>query len=50
MVLTRLELVTDNAVRTALRVLEDQELVVCRGGRWCVADPFMAHWLRAGDA
>ncbi len=35
-----------NAVTTALRVLNDRELVQRRNRVWTVADPFLRHWLR----
>ncbi len=36
-----------NAVTTALRVLDNRELVVRRGRTWHVADPFLRRWLTA---
>ncbi len=36
-----------NAVTTALRVLDNRELVTRRGSTWHVADPFLRRWLTA---
>ncbi|MHB1974557.1 MAG: AAA family ATPase [Acidimicrobiales bacterium] len=38
-------LANPSSVRRALQALDDEELVVERGGAWCVADPFFATWL-----
>jgi hypothetical protein len=35
-----------NAVRKALASLEESELIVRRGDRWEVADPFLRRWLQ----
>ncbi len=45
-VLVRLEAANDNAVRKALGVLRDAELVAYREGSWDVSDPFLRQWLR----
>jgi len=43
--LTQVGVANANAVTTALRVLEDRELVSRRAGQWQVADPFLRRWL-----
>jgi hypothetical protein len=47
-VLDELEVANANAVRTALNMLDRQELIAERDGEWRVGNPFFREWLR-GD-
>ena len=46
--LDAVEVANSNAVRTALMVLEERELVVQLGRTWTVADAFFERWLAGG--